>query len=416
MIDLKYIFRLTEKATGSIPRDVTMTLHENKGAVINLNCDTDNSIALKAEGTSILGRPYVSTLSHSLFQYKEAIRNVYLSLITHTDNIADLQVDSKINGVHLVLDNSILSNTNSKYSPMNVKVVDVDVEGVDYYFIESSNALQKNTYRKKTLNIVAGNFKPDVGLYTDLMCLLSKCEFPNMKIVFNTKDNIKFINKNTKMAFTLEDDLSFLTDAEFNLLYMVYSYTLATGGKKIKAGSSSLIIQFINMKIFEGLIDYQYAVLNEITRLEREKEDSVETSRTDFDKLNRHTNESKLGDAQLGEVALLHNNNTAMLASIKTKNKTKDLTQGGKYNNQLVTALDGIIDIMKMGNVLIHIYNIPENYTGKYKKKSKVMGVQNIDFSSMDEDAIVNTDIGNNIVANYTDWELPTIPPIESKE
>lgn len=402
MIDLSYIFQLSNRVQCN-SKEVNMTLHESRGAVINLNCDLDNSIALKAEGTSILGRPYISTLSHSLLQYKEAIRNVYLGLTTHTSNILDLRVDSNINGYHITLNNKALSKAKSEYSPINVKIVDADVEGVDYYFVRSSSDLQKNTYRKSVLNAISTNFKADIGLYTDMMCLLSKCEFPNMKILFNTNDNIKFINKHTKESFSLTDDLNFLTDAEFNLLYMIYSYTLATGGRRIEAGSSSLIIQFINMGIFEGLIDYQNEV---IAKLEKEEHESANKYSQSVNKLKNSDNTAE----QISELVVDGNNDIANLTGAKIRRKNKDLTEGGKRTNQLVTALDGLIDIMKLGNVLIHIYNIPDNYTGKYKKISKVIGASKIDFSSMDEDIIANSDIGNNIVANYVDWKLPILP------
>lgn len=347
--------------------------------VITMICP-DKSVYTKLEYTGLKGEPRECILSKSLYNYKMALSGVYFGLYTKLPKevgIERVELKLKNGNTTYYIDTNELKNKDNLKIRSGLKVIDTDVQGVDYYYFVKRNFenrhLEKESETKEILAKMQMNDEA-YRLYNEIMIKLSKYDFQNFKIrrdggifkLYKTTDNSEFkLNDN---------DLSFLTDAEFALLFTVFCYAIARD-------RNNTVVQFLNMGLFESLVVYSEDIEAEIKAIKKKKQNELETIEEDLKKgVKKQENLKKL----------------------EKKGEIFKVTQINDIENNVSNCLDYLIDYMAKDGAIVHLYNIPDSYKGKYRNLEAKKDLDSLD----DDDDIIAESKDVNVQGKHTNWYL----------
>ena len=214
-------------------------------------------------------------------------------------------------------------------------------------------------------------------LYNEIMIKLSKYDFQNFKIrrdggvfkLYRTTDNSEFkLNDN---------DLSFLTDAEFALLFTVFCYAIARD-------RNNTVVQFLNMGLFESLVVYSEERAAEVKAIKKRKQNELE---------------------KLEEVLTKVGKQKEVLKQLEKKGEIFQDIKINDTKNNVSNCLDYLIDYMAKDGAIVHLYNIPDNYKGKYRNLETEKDLDSLE----DDDDIIAESKDVNVQGEHVNWNLRTL-------
>ena len=408
-------------------KEKTYKLSSDEPSVILLNCK-DDRVGFKTEYTDLQGEVRYGTISPSLMEYKRALRMGYYGLyLSKPNGVKSIKLGIKrvtSRGEQNFNIDTSNSDNESKNAELRtrLKIVDCNLEGVDYYKYTDKDITDVKIRKAEKFDVFKLNIEKGKGqkAYTELLTLLKYFEFDNFRIMESngyivcmrkfTDSAITDIHKSIKatgtsgdekidaylanqgindkadalklssvlskikkegIPFEMSDDLSFLTDAEYNLLFLIYCFALSSSSEN---DVSSVPLTFIDMAIYDSLNT------NRKQKNKKQVAKSLETESTDS----------------------IYNQNEWETAAITVEKKSTAATDLNK-------VLETIVACMLAHGAIVYLYNIPKGYKGAYQTEQSLD-----DFDDLDVIHEEKSETDNSLVKNSTEWLLDILPELES--